>query len=138
MMALLDRDDSVLVVVDAQPGFLHPEAVERMAWLVALAARLGIGFVDARGRPAPPDLVSVRVTPWPVTSAFRIVGHFLSVRGARQGLVAVTWGAHASTPLSALRGMVGIPPDVRAPVGDRCLIHLDCLHCLVRLSRKAN
>jgi K+-H+ exchange-related protein len=46
--------------------------------------------------------------------AFRIVGHFLSVRGARQGLVAVTWGAHASTPLSALRGMVGIPPDVRA------------------------
>ena len=39
-MALLDRNDSVLVVVDAQPGFLEPEAepaVERMAWLVALA-----------------------------------------------------------------------------------------------------
>jgi hypothetical protein len=46
--------------------------------------------------------------------AFRIVGHFLSVRGARQGLVGVTWTPQASPPLSALRGMVGIPPDVRA------------------------
>jgi D-cysteine desulfhydrase len=46
-----------------------------------LAARMGIGFVDARGRPAPPELVSVRVTPWPVTSAFRIVG--LAVRTSR-------------------------------------------------------
>lgn len=46
--------------------------------------------------------------------AFRIVGHFLSVRGARQGIVGVTWTTAASTPLSALRGMVGMPPDVRA------------------------
>lgn len=47
----------------------------------ALAARLGIGFVDGAGRPAPPELVSVRVTPWPVTAAFRIVG--LAVRTSR-------------------------------------------------------
>jgi hypothetical protein len=46
--------------------------------------------------------------------AFRIVGHFLSVRGARQGLLAVQWTPKASTPLSALRGVVGVPPDVRA------------------------
>jgi D-cysteine desulfhydrase len=46
-----------------------------------LAARLGIGFVDGAGRPAPPELVSVRVTPWPVTAAFRIVG--LAVRTSR-------------------------------------------------------
>jgi hypothetical protein len=46
--------------------------------------------------------------------AFRIVGHFLSVRGARKGLVAVTWTTEASAPLSALRGMIEIPPDVRA------------------------
>jgi D-cysteine desulfhydrase len=45
------------------------------------AARLGIGFVDASGRPAPPRLVSVRVTPWPVTSAWRIVA--LAVRASR-------------------------------------------------------
>ena len=36
------------------------------------AARLGVGFVDGRGNPAPPKLVSVRVTPWPVTSAVLI------------------------------------------------------------------
>jgi hypothetical protein len=46
--------------------------------------------------------------------AFRIVGHFFSVRGARQGLLKVTWSAVPSAPLSALRGMIGMPPDVRA------------------------
>ncbi len=33
-----------------------------------LAAKLGLGFRDAGGNPAPPALVSVRVTPWPITS----------------------------------------------------------------------
>ncbi len=46
--------------------------------------------------------------------AFRIVGHFFSVRGARQGIVKVTWLAEPSEPLSALRAMIGVPPDVRA------------------------
>jgi D-cysteine desulfhydrase len=41
----------------------------------AHAARLGLGFART------PELVSVRVTPWPVTSAFRIVG--LAVRASR-------------------------------------------------------
>jgi len=53
-VALLNRDDSVLVVVDAQPGFLAAEAepaVERMAWLVALAARLGVPVVVTEEEP---------------------------------------------------------------------------------------
>jgi nicotinamidase-related amidase len=53
-MPLLDRDDTVLVVVDAQPGFLGDEAtlaVERIAWLVALAARLGIPVVVTEEEP---------------------------------------------------------------------------------------
>jgi nicotinamidase-related amidase len=53
-LALLDRDDSVLVVVDAQPGFLPVEAeaaVERMAWLVAVAARLGVPIVVTEEEP---------------------------------------------------------------------------------------
>lgn len=41
---------------------------------LAHAARLGIGFRDAGGRPCPPALLSVRVTPWPVTAKTRIVG----------------------------------------------------------------
>lgn len=44
----------------------------------AHAARLGLGFRDAQGRPCPPTLLSVRVTPWPVTSKARVVG--LAVR----------------------------------------------------------
>jgi nicotinamidase-related amidase len=53
-MALLDRGDSVLVVVDAQPGFLAAEAepaVERMAWLVAVAARLDVPVVATEEEP---------------------------------------------------------------------------------------
>jgi nicotinamidase-related amidase len=53
-MALIDRDDAVLVVVDAQPRFLSAEAeaaVERMAWLVAVAAHLGIPVVVTEEEP---------------------------------------------------------------------------------------
>lgn len=41
---------------------------------MTLASRLGVGFAK------PPRLVSVRVTPWPVTAGFRIVG--LAVRAS--------------------------------------------------------
>jgi nicotinamidase-related amidase len=56
-MGLLQRDDSVLVVVDAQPGFFRKDwfseqdttaaqsALERAAWLVAVAAMLEIPIV---------------------------------------------------------------------------------------------
>jgi nicotinamidase-related amidase len=53
-MPLLDRDDCVLVVVDVQPRFLDVEAdpaVERMAWLVALAARLDVPLVVTEEEP---------------------------------------------------------------------------------------
>lgn len=53
-MALLDRDDSVLVVVDAQPRFLGAgaeSALERIAWLVAVAARLGVPVVVTEEEP---------------------------------------------------------------------------------------
>jgi hypothetical protein len=44
---------------------------------------------------------------------FRIVGHYLSLRGARQGLNRVTWTTEASAPLATLRTLVGEPPDAR-------------------------
>jgi nicotinamidase-related amidase len=62
-MGLLERDDSVLVVVDVQPGFVAREwfseqdaaaartVVERIVWLVALAARLGIPVVVTEEEP---------------------------------------------------------------------------------------
>ena len=45
---------------------------------------------------------------------FRIVGHDLSLRGARRGLSGVTWTAEASAPLSQLRALIHEAPDVRA------------------------
>jgi hypothetical protein len=45
---------------------------------------------------------------------FRIVGHYLSLRGARRGLTIVDWSVEASAPLSMLRTMIGEPPDARA------------------------
>jgi nicotinamidase-related amidase len=53
-VALLDRDESILVVVDVQPRFLAVEAgpaVESVAWLVAVAARLGIPIVVTEEEP---------------------------------------------------------------------------------------
>lgn len=62
-MGLLERDDSVLVVVDAQPGFLARSsfsaedtaaagaALDRAAWLVAVAAELGIPIVATEEEP---------------------------------------------------------------------------------------
>jgi hypothetical protein len=47
---------------------------------------------------------------------FRIVGHFLSLRGARQGLVNVAWTQRASDALTMLRGVVGESPERREPV----------------------
>ena len=44
---------------------------------------------------------------------FRIVGHYFSLRGARQGLHRVTWTTEASPPLATLRTMVGEAPEAR-------------------------
>jgi nicotinamidase-related amidase len=63
-VGLLERDDSVLVVVDVQPGFLAREwfseedvaaslaALDRIVWLVAVAERLGIPIVVTEEEPA--------------------------------------------------------------------------------------
>lgn len=62
-VGLLERDDTVLVVVDVQPGFLARSwfseqdvaaaraALDRAVWLVALAVRLGIPIVVTEEEP---------------------------------------------------------------------------------------
>ena len=46
--------------------------------------------------------------------AFRMVGHFFSLRGAKQGLNQVAWTNTRSRPLSDLRAMLDLAPDQRA------------------------
>jgi hypothetical protein len=44
---------------------------------------------------------------------FRFVGHYLSMRGARQGLQVVRWCAQPSPPLSELRATLTLHPEAR-------------------------
>jgi hypothetical protein len=46
--------------------------------------------------------------------AFRMVGHFLSMRGARQGLDVVQWRAEQSGPLAELRSAIDLDGEERA------------------------
>lgn len=73
-MDLLEQSDSVLVVVDVQPGFLAREwfseqdaaaasaALDRAVWLVALAARLEIPVVVTEEEPERNGSTDLRVT----------------------------------------------------------------------------
>lgn len=45
--------------------------------------------------------------------AFRLVGHYFSMRGARQGLSVVKWRAEPSAPLADLRRAIALEPDAR-------------------------
>jgi len=45
--------------------------------------------------------------------AFRLVGHYFSLRGARQGLRFITWHCHSCEPLTALRRAITLEPELR-------------------------
>lgn len=47
--------------------------------------------------------------------AFRVVGHYLSLRGAERGLGLVTWRFLPSAPLAELRSVLSMAPSVRQP-----------------------
>jgi nicotinamidase-related amidase len=56
-MPLVDRDDSVLIVVDAQEGFVGGtdgarEALTRLTWLARVASKLGVPAVLTEEEPA--------------------------------------------------------------------------------------
>jgi hypothetical protein len=45
--------------------------------------------------------------------AFRLIGHYLSMKGARRGLEVVQWRSERSAPLSELRRAIGLDPELR-------------------------
>lgn len=47
--------------------------------------------------------------------AFRLVGHFLSLRGARKGLTEISWRNEGSPLLTELRRTLELRPDAREP-----------------------
>ena len=61
--------------------------------------------------------------------AFRLVGHWLSMRGANQGLHHVTWSGRSCPPLAELRDLASLDPSAREQriqhIADR--LHLEHL-----------
>jgi len=68
---------------------------------------------------------------------FRIVGHYLSLRGARHGLSGIAWTLEPSEPLTALRSVVGRAAADRADVVDGVATSLQLEHLATFFERTA-
>jgi hypothetical protein len=100
----------------------YPDDVDEAKAIMVLRSQLGRDFdkhrfwliIDSLGFAISGLLVLV---PGPNVLAyyfaFRLVGHYLSLRGARQGLSGVQWRAEKSAPLSELRRAIDLEPEVR-------------------------
>lgn len=80
----------------------------RHRWWLAINTLAGIGSLALMPLPGP-NIIGFYF-------AFRIVGHFLSVRGARQGLDVVVWRLRESSHLAELRSSLALPPAERERV----------------------
>lgn len=100
----------------------YPDDIEEAHAVGVLRAKLGRDFdrhrfwliVDSIGFVASGLLMLV---PGPnllaYYFAFRLVGHYLSLRGARQGLERIAWTHERSAPLSDLRHAIDLDDEVR-------------------------
>jgi hypothetical protein len=69
--------------------------------------------------------------------AFRVLGHYLSMRGARHGLHSVVWGYEPCEPLAALREMLHLPVSERQQQVGEIAARLRLAH-LPRFFRRAS
>jgi hypothetical protein len=102
--------------------FFYPDDIDEPRAVAALRRQLGKDFekhrfwliIDSLGFVASGLLFLV---PGPNVVAyyfgFRMVGHYFSMRGARQGLRNVEWTNAASGPLTSLRQAIGLEPELR-------------------------
>jgi hypothetical protein len=111
---LRGRDTALLVhpddLSDAQARQLLRRSLqrdwERHRFWLAIDSLLGLGSILLILLPGP-NFIGYYFL-------FRVVGHFLSVRGARQGLSRTVWTLEPSAPLSTLRTVVAASPESRA------------------------
>lgn len=105
---LTHPDDIPFVTADAQVrDMLLRDYARHRLWLVVdallLVASGALALVPG------PNVVAYYF-------GFRVIGHWLSMRGAMHGLRRTRWSGHASRPLTDLRALVSIPSGER---GDR-------------------
>jgi len=105
-----------------QARLVHPDDVEDEAAIRVLRANLGRDFDKHRFWLILDSLCFIAsgalvLLPGPNVIAyyfgFRMVGHFLSLRGARQGIRFTEWTTSKSAPLTDLRRALTLGPDDR-------------------------
>jgi hypothetical protein len=69
--------------------------------------------------------------------AFRLVGHYLSMRGARQGLYVVRWRTEGSAPLAELRRAIALEPAAREERVQEVAVRLNLEHLASFFARTA-
>jgi hypothetical protein len=70
--------------------------------------------------------------------AFRLVGHYLSLRGARQGRDLIRWRAMPSAPLAELRRAIDLEPEMRVRRVHDVAARLRLEHLATFFERSAN
>jgi len=69
--------------------------------------------------------------------AFRVVGHYFSLRGARQGLNVTTWRTEPRAPLTELRQAIGLDPASREQHVNDIALRLQLEHLATFFRRTA-
>jgi hypothetical protein len=69
--------------------------------------------------------------------AFRLVGHYLSMRGAKQGLTGLIWNPIKSAELTELRRAIGLAPAVRVRRVNELAVRLRLEHLASFFERTA-
>ncbi len=124
----------------------HPDDMEPPAAIAIMRKQLGRDFdkhkfwliFDTLGL-----LVSFILVPIPGPNlflyyfAFRVVGHFLSVRGARQGLNVTTWRTEPRAPLTELRKLLVLDPMSRERHVNDIALRLQLEHLATFFQRTA-
>ena len=87
-----------------------------VVWVVLFWLTLLLQQEDANGNPTLPWWVLAIYVVWWLAYyfAFRVVGHWLSIRGARQGLGGIAWRPEASESLRELDAALTLEPAARA------------------------
>jgi hypothetical protein len=130
----------------AHASLFHPDDVDTAAAIATMRKQLGRDFdkhrfwliFDTLGL-----LVSFVLVPIPGPNpflyyfAFRVVGHYLSLRGARQGLNVTAWHPEPRAPLTELRRAMALDPASREQHVNDIALRLNLEHLATFFQRTA-
>lgn len=101
---------------------VHPDDLDGPAAIAAATSQLQIDYEKHRRWTGIDSLLTIGSVPFVLVPGpnvigyyflFRTIGHYLSMRGASQGLGGVTWEPVPSSELTRLRDAFALAPDAR-------------------------